>query len=162
MEFENTIYIIKPEAVKYSEKIRDSICDLGLKIVSNKLIKLPIDLVSKLYVDSPKMIIEATKHFMFNDYCEVGLVMGVDAIFKLKEKCGYSTNPAECENLTIRKVFGNPIPRHFNGVIYFQNAIHCPKTREEAKKDIELLSPIFFESNLEMVQDLNSKTTHHW
>ncbi len=139
MENETTLYIIKPEAIAFSKEISKSISDLGLTIVTKRVGKLPMNLVDKIYFDSPREIIEATKYFMFSEPCEVGIVQGIDAINRLKLKCGASTNPLECEHQSIRYKYGIHNPKKYKGTTYYQNAIHFSKTKEEAEKDISLL-----------------------
>jgi len=136
---ENSIYIIKPEAISFSKEIHEILIFEGLQIIKFRQDYLSAIIIERLYFDCPPNIIEATKHFMLNKICEVGIVSGFDAVNLLFEICGTETNPANCKDGTIRKLFGFHDFKYYNGIRYFQNSIHRPKTKHEALKDIQLL-----------------------
>ena len=142
MQSRQSIYIIKPEAIPFSEDIHKMIASSGLTISIWKQAIMPYSIIDKIYFDCPKDIIAATKHFMFNDICEIGIVSGDNAIEKLIEVCGTETNPFNCKKGTIRNLFGVHKLQFYNGTGYYQNAIHRPKTEIEFKKDIDILEDI--------------------
>jgi nucleoside diphosphate kinase len=137
---EFSIYIIKPEAISFNKEIHNLIIAAGLTITKQKQGILPTRIVDKIYLDCPQEILDATEHFMFKKICEVGIVSGDKAIQKLIEICGTETNPINCKDGTIRKMFGVSELQYYNGTGYFMNAIHRPKTKEEFVKDMKLLN----------------------
>jgi nucleoside diphosphate kinase len=136
------LFVIKPDAFKSRDNIIKRIEGSGLYIVRKKIIKLPDEFViGKMYDpdEIPKEIQEETlKHFN-EGRSEVVLVKGdADIIQKVLAETGMKTNPALCEDDTIRYIYGDHVPVELgNGLKYFRNAIHRPKNEGEAKKDLE-------------------------
>lgn len=153
MQTEISIYIIKPEAIQYRENIHKIIMSSGLIILSYKQTVLPSILAEKIYLDCSDDIIEATRHFMFKDICEVGLVTGDNPIEQLIEICGTETDPKKCKTGTIRNLFGFHELQFYNETGYYQNAIHRPKTKVELEKDLILLKEVISLDSLVVKQN---------
>jgi nucleoside diphosphate kinase len=138
-----SIYIIKPEAMPFREEIRKMICLAGLKIIRTTEAIIPIDVLDKLYTDCSDELRRATQLFMGCEPCEIGEVIGENAVEKLLSICGHVTDPSQCAAQTIRNRFGVRQVEHFENALYFKNAIHRPKNAEEAQRDLNALSKIF-------------------
>lgn len=137
-----SLYIIKPEAISFCKEIREIIVSQHLKIENSKQLILHPGVIENIYIDCSEEIVKATKHFICNQISEVGIVSGDGAVEKLFAICGEKTNPFLCEDGTIRKLFGIKEPQYFNGTYYYRNAIHRPKTNDEAEKNILLFDVI--------------------
>lgn len=133
---EISFYIIKPEAIQFTDEIQKLIISTGLKINTSTKILLPTTFIEELCFDYSKEIIEVTKYFLCNEICEVGIVKGDSALEKLYVISGTETDPNKCNTGTIRNLFGIKAPQIFNGIKYYKNAIHRPKTKEEFDRNI--------------------------
>jgi len=89
--------------------------------------------LQKLYghVDAP--IYKKLTVQMLGKLCLIGAVKGKNAVQRLVEISGSETDPAKCLPNTIRHRFGN----HRLGYVH-ENAIHRPKTDEEALDQFKL------------------------
>jgi nucleoside diphosphate kinase len=66
------------------------------------------------------------------------LVKGDNVVSKLLNLVGLKTNPALCEEDTIRYIYGDHIPEELGeGLEYFRNATHRPTNTNEAIDDLE-------------------------
>lgn len=136
-----SIYVIKPEGMRFRKAIRELIISGGLRICQTRAGMLSEKHLRSLYPDLAPDLWRATVKFMRCGKCEVGLVEGDDAIVRLLDITGHSTNPNECEPRTVRNQFGAKLPDPVGSAMYYRNVIHRPKNCTEAKRDIALLSP---------------------
>lgn len=131
-----SIYMIKPEAMSRREHVRRLI-GRNLTIGQTKTIRLPDWALDELYDDLTEDLRRATR-VALEDPVELGLVYGEDAIMRLLELAGDKTSPRECHPDSIRYQFGIREPMIIGGARYFLNAIHRPKTPDEAVTHVAL------------------------
>lgn len=136
---EKTVYIIKPEALPHRQEIRLMIAEANLAITHSAVALLPEWVLVELYPDLARERNElwiATLEHLLNQECEIGIIEGENAMKKLLNLCGEETSPVACRVGTIRARFGEPIPLPAGERFYWRNAIHRPKTQEEAANDL--------------------------
>ena len=129
MAQELTLSIIKPDAVKrcLTGKINTIFESNKLTIVAQKMI-----LLSK--TDAKKFYNIHKDRAFFNDLCDymtsgpivVQVLRGENAVLKNRELMG-ATNPANAEEKTIRKMFGQSVE---------ENSVHGSDSQENAKIEI--------------------------
>ena len=134
-EVENTLSIIKPDAVErnLSEKIKAIFIKSGFIILKEKKIQITRDEAEKFY------LVHQTKPF-YNDLCNY-LSSGPIVVMVLSKENAVSdnrnlmgaTNPQDAEEGTIRKKFGLSIDK---------NSVHGSDSLENAKIEIDF----FFKS----------------
>lgn len=131
-----SMYMIKPEAMLRREEIREHISH-HLTLGETKTMRLPDWAMNELYDDLTEDLRCATR-VALESPVELGLVHGEDAIMRLLELAGDKTDPRECRPGSIRYQFGIRDPMVVGGARYFLNAIHRPKTPDEAAMHIAL------------------------
>ncbi len=139
MEIQNTLSIIKPDAMKlkYSGKIIDFIEVKGFIIIAQKKIVLTKNQAEAFYsVHKERPFFHELVEFMISGPILVQIIEAKDAVSYYREIMG-STNPDEAEEGTIRKLFGTNIQC---------NAVHGSDSVENAN-----LETSFFFSKLEMI-----------
>lgn len=136
-----SLYIIKPEAMQLRAEIRNLIVDSGLHIVRAVEVIIPTSTLAALYINLSSDLLVATRLFMGREPCEIGEVSGDDAVNRLIRVCGHSIDPNQCDPQTIRGRFGVREAERVGAAFYFRNAIHRPKTEEEAQRDLMIFSP---------------------
>ena len=132
-----TLAIIKPDAVKnnYVGKIYDHILNKGFKVLSAKLLMLTKNDAENFYlIHKGKPFYEELTSFMSSGKCMVLALEKDNAVDNWREVIG-STNPAEADNGTIRKLYATSLG---------ENAVHGSDSDDNAKKEIS-----FFFSELE-------------
>ena len=140
MDLQNTLSIIKPDAMKlkYSGKIIDFIEDKGFTIIAQKkivLTKMQAEAFYSVHKDRP--FFNELVDFMISGPILVQIIEAKDAVSFYREIMG-STNPEEAEEGTIRKLYGTNIQC---------NAVHGSDSIENAK-----IETSFFFSKLEMIK----------
>lgn len=136
---EKTLVIIKPDAVKKNliGEIISRFEKNGLRIAALKKIKMTKEQAKGFYiVHREKPFYESLTDFMSEGPIVVMVLEGEDAIQRVRKIMG-ATNPAQAEEGTIRKDFGENIER---------NAVHGSDSLESAAYEI----PYFF-STLEIL-----------
>lgn len=131
-----SLYMIKPEAMLRREEIRECI-SRHLTLGEVKTMRLPDWALNKLYDDLTEDLQRATR-IALEEEVELGLVHGEEAVMRLLYVAGETTNPSECRPDSIRYRFGIREPMVVRGARYFLNAIHRPKTPDEAAVHIAL------------------------
>ena len=132
--------VIKPEAYKNKKQIIQRLNDSGLYVVATRSRELPDRFVSGvMYKDLPRGIEEETLRQFNSGPAEIILLRGgKDVIQKVISMTGGKTNPAECDEKTIRYEFGEHFGRKSeDGKISFRNAIHRGKDPKEQQEDLE-------------------------
>jgi nucleoside diphosphate kinase len=132
---EETIYMIKPEAMMHSKSIRALMERRELQIVLRKRLVLPSWALTCFYPDLLGDLLKLTT-LAFLAQVEIGLLQGNEAIERFRILAGTETAPAKCEPGSIRGKYGIVQPFRVGGAIYYANAIHRPKNSDEARKDI--------------------------
>lgn len=133
------VVVIKPDAFAKKELIIKMLEDSGLGIVKTITKELPENFVLKaMYKDLPTGLEEETfKHFNSGPSEIVLLRGGEDLLQKIIALTGDKTNPEECDEKTIRYLFGEHFGRDTENGQYFRNAIHRASTKEEQIEDLE-------------------------
>lgn len=126
--------MIKPEAMPYRAEITAKIRQ-NLDITEQKELILADWAISEIYDDLSEGLWLATR-FALSRTVELGLVQGDNAIAKMYGIAGTRTAPKECENDSLRFLYGIAEPIFVGGVKYYKNAIHRPRNSKEAIKDI--------------------------
>lgn len=136
MENNNSVFIIKPEAIKKSSEIKKIIHESGLEIISSKCIKIDEEFISSFYKNADSSLLKNLKKFLTLDNCEIGVVEGEDAINKLRELSGKYSNPSLCKKGSIRNTFSCGEVKNENGM-YYKNAFHCSRNIEEVYHEMK-------------------------
>ena len=139
MEIQNTLSIIKPDAMKLkcSGKIIDFIEEKGFLIIAQKKIVLTKSQAEAFYsVHKERPFFHELVEFMISGPILVQIIEAKDAVSFYREIMG-STNPDEAEEGTIRKLYGTNIQC---------NAVHGSDSIENAN-----LETSFFFSKLEII-----------
>ena len=140
MDLQNTLSIIKPDAMKlkYSGKIIDFIEDKGFAIIAQKKIVLTKSQAEAFYsVHKERPFFHELVDFMMSGPILVQIIEAKDAVSFYREIMG-STNPEEAKEGTIRKLYGTDIQC---------NAVHGSDSIENAN-----IETSFFFSKLEMIK----------
>lgn len=135
--------------MKKRDRIRKVITSSGLAIFRAVQMKIPFEILDEIYTDLSPPLREATLRYMGNAPCEIGEVVGENAVLRLLAVCGEHTDPNECSHPTIRNRFGVKEAEKIIGGKYFKNAIHRPKNESEARRDLNVFRP-FLEPRIQM------------
>ncbi len=137
---EYSVYLIKPEGMKFQTIIWEMFQKAGLKVVRRCTFdELPAPLVIDIYRNVSPCIWKATADHLIYKRCEMGIVCGDDAVNRLITLIGVYTNPLICATGTIRSRFGGKAPVLLaDDTRYFYNAIYRSETYEEVLRDIRL------------------------
>lgn len=134
---ESTVYIIKPEGIPYTSQITEIFKKNKLVICAKKKLVLPIWAIETLYPDLNDELRIITIS-MFNSLIEIGLIKGDGVIQRLLTTAGRETSPGNCDQESIRFLFGNHQPIILGQTKYYANTIHRSKNLSEAEKDTKL------------------------
>ena len=140
MSVENTLSIIKPDAVKrdLTGKIIAMFEEKGLRVVAQKKIWLSIEQAGSFYdIHRDRPFFRELCEFMSSGPIVVQVLQGNSAIELNREIMG-ATNPEQAEAGTIRKEFALSMT---------ENSAHGSDSPETAKEEIS-----FFFSGLEILQ----------
>ena len=130
MKLENTLSIIKPDAVKrnLTGEINTMIENKSIKIVGQKMIKLSLEDAQMFYsVHKDRAFYQDLCNYMISGPIVVQVLSGKDVIVKYRELMG-ATNPANAEDNTIRKAYGVSVE---------ENSVHGSDSEENAKIEID-------------------------
>lgn len=133
-----SVYIIKPEAMRYRELIHALIEQTGLRVAAKSITTLPESAVDSLYPGIEKDLRAATLYYFGVGPCEIGIVEGPHAIELLSKLAGSSVNPAECEPSTIRGRFGTREAMKFRSALYYLNGFHRARDLTEVQRGLSL------------------------
>lgn len=139
MALERTLSILKPDATQRSltGSINAVFEQKGLRIVAQKRMRLSRLQAGEFYaVHKERPFFGELVEYMVSGPVVVQVLEGENAVAKNREIMG-ATNPANAEEGTIRKLFGESIER---------NSVHGSDSPENAAKEIR-----FFFSDLEIV-----------
>lgn len=139
------VVVIKPDAFSHRDKIVEKLKDAGLQIIKSVKRELGDSFVTgRMYKDLPEDIKEETsKHFNVGPSEVILLKGGDDLLQKVISLTGEKTNPMECDEESIRYLFGERFGRETeDGKTYFRNAIHRAKNPEEQADDLHKFLPL--------------------
>ena len=111
MAIERTLSIIKPDATRrnLSGKINARLEEAGLRVVAQKRLKLTREQAEDFYsFHSERTFFDGLCNFMCSGPILVQVLEGENAVNKNREVMG-ATNPANADDGTIRKDFGESI-----------------------------------------------------
>ena len=138
--------VIKPDAFQNKDIIIKRLEDSGLYIVKSVTKNLPEKFVIGEMYDPdtlPKPIIEATAKHFSSGPSEIILVKGDNVVQKLLQVIGLKTNPALCEEDTVRYMYGDHVPEELEqGLKYYRNAAHRSSNEAEAVADVKKFKQI--------------------
>ena len=140
MDFQKTLSIIKPDAMKLklSGKIVNFIEEKGFNIIAQKKIALTKGQAESFYsVHKERAFFHELVEFMISGPILVQIIEAENGVSYYREIMG-STNPAEAKDGTIRKLYGTDIQC---------NAVHGSDSIENAT-----IETSFFFSKLEMIK----------
>ncbi len=132
--------VIKPDAFRNRDAIIQRLEHSGLYVVSEKQGSLPEGFVlGAMYPDLSEGLKEQTVRHFNEGPADVLLVRGgADLVEILVALTGDHTNPARCDQDSIRYVFGDHVAREAGeGELYYRNAVHRGKDAQEQQEDLE-------------------------
>jgi len=133
---ENTLCIIKPDAVKngFIEDINEKIKESGIKITKSKRLTLDREIAENFYAEhSERPFFGELVDFMTSGDCVIQVLAGYDAVSKYRELMG-ATNPAEADEGTLRKSFATSLG---------ENAVHGSDSLRSAEREISIMNDLF-------------------
>ncbi|MFA6430584.1 MAG: nucleoside-diphosphate kinase [Candidatus Paceibacterota bacterium] len=134
------VVVIKPDAFASRDLIIKRLEGSGLYIAKTVSKRLPVDFVlGEMYKNLPEGIEEETAKHFSSGPSEIILVKGGDDILqKIVSVTGEKLNPNECDEESIRYLFGEHFGRDASeGKTYFRNAAHRGKDEEERLDDLD-------------------------
>ena len=129
MAVEHTLSIIKPDATRrnLTGKINALIEESGLSIIAQKRLHLTQDMAETFYeVHKERAFYSDLVAFMTSGPVVVQVLRGENAIARYRDVMG-ATNPANAEDGTIRKLFGESVEA---------NSVHGSDAVETAAQEI--------------------------
>ena len=129
MAVERTLSIIKPDATRRNlvGHVVARIEDSGLRVIAMRRLHLTRDQAERFYeIHKERSFYSDLCDFMTSDPVVVQVLEGEDAIIKNREVMG-ATNPANAEEGTIRKQFGESVEA---------NTVHGSDSPETAATEI--------------------------
>ena len=139
MEINKTLSIIKPDAMKskYQGKILDYLENKGFNIIAQKKMRLTKKQAETFYaIHKDRPFFNELVEFMISGDISVQVLEADNAVSYYREIMG-NTDPANADEGTIRKLYGNNIQC---------NAVHGSDSQENAYIEIN-----FFFSKLELI-----------
>ncbi len=139
MTIERTLSIIKPDATRrnLTGQINARLEAAGLRIIAQKRLRLTREQAETFYaVHAERSFFDDLCDFMISGPVVAQVLEGENAIVKNREIMG-ATNPANAEDGTIRKDFGETVEA---------NSVHGSDSAETAVREIA-----FFFSDIEIV-----------
>ena len=133
---ENTLCIIKPDAVKngFIEDINVKIRESGIKITKSKRLTLDREIAENFYAEhSERPFYGELVDFMTSGDCVIQILEGDDVVSKYRELMG-ATNPAEADEGTLRKSFATSLG---------ENAVHGSDSSQSAEREIAIMNDLF-------------------
>jgi len=134
------IVVIKPDAFKNRDQIIKRLEGSGLYIVKTVKKRLPDDFViGAMYPkDLKKEMAEQTLRHFNSGPSEIILLRGGDNMVQdLVTLVGEKTNPAECNEDSIRYIFGEHFGRKVGDETFHYNAAHRAKNQKEREEDLD-------------------------
>ncbi len=126
-KLDETLFIIKPDAILHAEQIIKHVEDKGFKVVDKQELNLNKERASGFYaVHKEKPFYLELVDFMTSGPIMVLRLARENAVSYLREVVG-ATNPANAEQGTVRQRFGSGI---------CTNAVHASDSKDNANKEI--------------------------
>ena len=126
-EMEETLFIIKPDAISHAESIIKRVEDEGFEIVEKERLNLDRKRASEFYaIHKEKPFYSELVNFMSSGPVVVLILTREDAVSYLRKVVG-ATNPSDAAPGTLRKEFGSGV---------CTNAVHASDSKANADKEI--------------------------
>lgn len=135
---EESVFVIKPEAMPYKQEIMEMVEKSGIPIKEWRHLKLDEHQLHSMYPDAVGEMWHKTKENLLNKEILAAIVEGDDVIEKLYKVCGENTTPFLCDPNSIRYLFKDTTSQ--DGVLH-RNIIHRPKDQKEAEEHLVLFFP---------------------
>ena len=132
---QKTLVMIKPDATKRDihNEILNVIGSCGLKAVASVYGVLPMTILQQLYAEHADAdFYQSLLVYISSGPCLVAVMEGRHAVAKCIEICGTNTHPDNCENDTIRGIWG---------ISLNLNSVHRSASEAEALREIALFFP---------------------
>ena len=139
MTIENTLSIIKPDAIRrnLTGSINAKFAQAGLNIIAQKRLQLTKHMAQKFYeIHKDRPFFNDLVDFMISGPVITQVLRGENAVKVSREVMG-ATNPKDAEKGTIRKEFAESIEA---------NSVHGSDSLENAKSEIS-----FFFAEIELI-----------
>ena len=133
---ENTLCIIKPDAVKngFIEDINKKIKESGIKIIKSKRLTLDREIAEEFYAEhSERPFYGELVDFMTSGDSLIQVLEGDDVVSRYRGLMG-ATNPAEADEGTLRKSFATSLG---------ENAVHGSYSLQSAEREIAIMNNLF-------------------
>ena len=133
---ENTLCIIKPDAVKngFIEDINKKIKESGIKIIKSKRLTLDREIAEEFYAEhSERPFYGELVDFMTSGDSLIQVLEGDDVVSRYRGLMG-ATNPAEADEGTLRKSYATSLG---------ENAVHGSDSLQSAKREIAIMNNLF-------------------
>lgn len=131
---EKTFFIIKPDGLKYLDKIITLFVANKLDILEIRRVKATMEQLNKHYAHiTDKPFYKDVVKYMTSDFIYVGILEKENAVEDLRKLMG-STKPEEADKGTIRNLYG--FTDKETGNIF--NVIHGSDSIENAKKEMKI------------------------
>ena len=125
-EMEETLFIIKPDAISHAESIIKRVEDEGFEIVEKERLSLDRKRASEFYaIHKEKPFYSELVKFMSSGSVIVLRLAREDAVSYLRKVVG-ATNPSDAVSGTLRKEFGSGV---------CTNAVHASDSKANADKE---------------------------
>lgn len=135
--YENSLFIIKPDAYQYKNRILNELLNI-FRLVELEDVILTEHFLGELYKNEDDVFKNMNIEYMKNKKATIGIVSGPDCKKRLFEICGEDFRAERCKPDTIRHKFNIcPEPIVLNGQEFYVNAIHRASP-EDADGEIEL------------------------
>lgn len=145
MAIEQTVCLIKPEAMRQRLSISAILADDGFTLERATQIKISDQseaarIAREMYPDASPAVIHITATRLISGPMVALLLSRENAIERLRILAGEATDPSQCAETSLRGRFGRkePIRILADGTHFFANGVHRPKDAAEAARDIAL------------------------
>jgi nucleoside diphosphate kinase len=137
-DMEKSVFMLKPEALPYKEKIMSIIEKAEIPIIEWRTLVLDENHLRSLY---PKIKGETwykVKEYLLNKEVLAAIVEGNDVVEKLHKICGAKAKSFLCDPSSIRYLFKNIVS---SDETFSKNIVHRADNKEEAEKHVMLFFP---------------------
>lgn len=142
MNFEKSFMVIKPECKHLQPVVVSNILSVEVRINGIYEILITPNELKSIYPDLTGLLwLETIKQFSMS--CVVIFVEGYNVIEKIYNLVGTKTNPAECDENSLRYLYGThePIILNHNKKFWY-NGFHRPINADEAKCEMKILKQL--------------------
>lgn len=140
MQLENTLFIIKPDGILKKEEIIKRV-NSEFNVIFTIPFRYNLSLIKEFYPnDINQKYFPGLIELLQEDFSELNIVSGYNAVQRFYEFTGTKTIPIDCEKESLRYQFGEGCSLTKSGIPIIKNVIHRCKSKEEYNFNLELLS----------------------